>query len=80
MNQIGFKGTLMEIWKSANIFDFIWKESLSEKCIRTEYEKIRTKNNSVFGHFSRSEYVEDFKLKHLLLSEIFAGEICEKIV
>ena len=24
-------------------------------CIRTEYRKIRTRNNSVFGHFSRSD-------------------------
>ena len=24
-------------------------------CIRTEYRKIRTRDNSVFGHFSRSE-------------------------
>ena len=25
-------------------------------CIRTEYRKIQTRNNSVFGHFSRSEH------------------------
>ena len=41
------KGTLMHIWKSANIFVFIWRE-----------------------------YVEDFTLKHLLLSEIWTLEIC----
>ena len=40
----------MHIWKSANIFVFIWK------------------------------YVEDFTLKHFLLSEICAQEICEKFV
>ena len=40
----------MLIWKSANIFYFIWK------------------------------YVEDFTLKHLLISEIYAREICEKFV
>ena len=45
------KGTLMQIWKSANIFVFIWME-----------------------------YVEDFTLKHLLLFEIYAREICEKFV
>ena len=41
----------MQIWKSANIFVFIWKW-----------------------------YFEDFKLKHLLLLEIYAREICEKFV
>ena len=45
------KGTLMQIWKSANIFVFIWKW-----------------------------YVEDFTLKHLLLFETCAHEICEKFV
>ena len=44
------KGTLTQIWKSANIFVFIWK------------------------------YVEDFILKHLLLSEICARELYEKFV
>ena len=42
------KGTLMQIWKSANIFVFIWKQ-----------------------------YVEGFTLKHLLVFEICAHEICE---
>ena len=42
------KGTLMQIWKSANMFVFIWKE-----------------------------HVENFILKHLLLFEICAREICE---
>ena len=46
-----FKGTLIQIWKSANIFVFIWKQ-----------------------------YVEDFTLKHFLLFEICAHEICEKFV
>ena len=46
-----FKGTLMQIWKFANIFFFI-----------------------------RKQYVEEFTLKHLLLFEICAGEICEKFV
>ena len=45
------KGTLMQIWKSVNIFVFIWKK-----------------------------YAEDFTLKHLLLFEICAREICEKFV
>ena len=41
----------MQIWKSANIFAFMWKK-----------------------------YVEDFTLKHLLLSEICTREVCEKFV
>ena len=43
------KGTLMEIWKSANLFAFIWKYN-----------------------------VEGFTLKHLLIFEICAREMCEK--
>ena len=46
-----FKDILMQIWKSAIIFVFIWKQ-----------------------------YVEDFALKHLLLSEICPRDICEKFV
>ena len=46
-----FKGTLMNIWKSASIFVFIWKQ-----------------------------FVENFTLKHLLLFEICAREICERFV
>ena len=41
------KGILMQIWKSANIFVFRWKQ-----------------------------YVEDFTLKHFLLLEICARDIC----
>ena len=44
-----FKGTLIQIWKSANIFVFIWRW-----------------------------YAEDLSLKHLLLFQICAREICEK--
>ena len=32
-------------------------------CIRTEYRKIRTRNNSVFGHFSRSDVFPFFRYK-----------------
>ena len=50
-NAFYIKGTLMQIWKSANIVVFIWKW-----------------------------YVEDFTLKHHLLFEICAREICEMFV
>ena len=53
-------------WKSVQIriyfwsvFSCIWIE-YGEICslhIQSEYRKIRTRNNSVFGHFSRSESV-----------------------
>ena len=49
--KVVLKGTLMQIWKFANIFVFMWKW-----------------------------YVEDFQLKHFLLFEICAREICEKFV
>ena len=46
-----FKGTLMQIWKSTNIFVYIWKY-----------------------------HDDDFRLKHVLLFEMCAKEICEKFV
>ena len=39
--------------KSVQIQSYFWSVF---SCIRTEYRKIRTRNNSVFGHFSRSAY------------------------
>ena len=36
--------------KSIQIRSYFWS---GFSCIRTEYRKIRTRNNSVFGHFSR---------------------------
>ena len=57
-----------------NIKQF-WKNSTNSHCVKsvqircyfwsvfsgiwTEYRKIRTRNNSVFGHFSRSVYTEE---------------------
>ena len=51
LSQGTIKGTLMLVWKSANILVFIQKR-----------------------------HVEEFTLKHLLLSEICAREICEYFV
>ena len=45
------KCTILQIWKSANIFVFAWKY-----------------------------YVKDYTLKHLLLSEIYACEVCDNFV
>ena len=36
--------------KSVQIRSYFWSIF---SCIRTEYRKIRTRNNSAFGHFSR---------------------------
>ena len=38
--------------KSVQIWSYYWSVF---SCILTEYRKIRTRNNSLFGHFSRSE-------------------------
>ena len=40
--------------KSVQIRSYFWSVFC---CIRTESRKIRTRNNSVFGHFSRSAYL-----------------------
>ena len=46
--------------KSVQIQSFFWSVFF---CIRTEYRKIWTRKNSVFGHFSCSEILEK-SLKH----------------
>ena len=45
--------------KSVQIRSYFWSVF---SCIRIEYRKIRTRNNSVFGHFSRS--VIDSNINH----------------
>ena len=44
--------------KSVQIMSFIW--SVFSR-IRTEYGEIRTRKNSVFGHFSRSRVLKNGK-------------------
>ena len=41
-------------WNVSKYGVFFWSVF---SCIRTEYRKIRTRKNSVFGHFSRGEHV-----------------------
>ena len=41
---------------------------------------MQTRKSTNISVFIRKEYVEGFILKHLLLSEICAREICEKFV
>ena len=43
--------------KSVQIRSYLWSVFYF---IRTEYRKIRTRNNSVFGHFSRSVLLNNF--------------------
>ena len=46
------KSRYLHCVKSVQIRSFFWSVFY---CIRTEYRKIRTRNNSVFGHISRSD-------------------------
>ena len=43
--------------KSVQILSFFWSIF---SCFRTEYRKIRTRNNFIFGHFSRSQSLSCF--------------------
>ena len=40
---------------------------VQRKNIWTEYRKVRTRNNSVFGHFSRSVYISTLHYKYTKL-------------
>ena len=48
-------GMITHCVKSVQIRSYFWSVF---SCIRIEYRKIRTRNNSVFGHFSRSVYLK----------------------
>ena len=41
--------------KSVQIRSYFWSVF---SCIQSEYRKIQTRNNSLFGHFSRSDYID----------------------
>ena len=58
--------------KSVQMRSYFW--SLFS-CIRTEYRKIETKNNSVFGLFSRSEKFSDSQSNTKNICEKFHGKI-----
>ena len=49
-----FSAYHMQYLKSGQIQSYFWSVF---SCIQTEYRKIRTRNNSVFGHFSRSNTI-----------------------
>ena len=44
--------------KSVQIWSFLWSVF---SCIQSEYRKMRTRKNSEFGHFSRSDHQKNFK-------------------
>ena len=46
--------------KIVQILRFFWSVF---PCIQSEYRKIRTIKNSIFGHFSRSEYLAKIEAK-----------------
>ena len=48
---LALKGLNFHCVKSVQIRSFLW---LVFSCIQSEYRKVRTRKNSVFGHFSRS--------------------------
>ena len=47
-------------------------------CFWTEYRKIWTRNNSIFGHFSRSVGNKTKKISNWWLKEHKAGRIFKK--
>ena len=49
------KRLTMHCVKSVQIRSYFWSIYIVNLCIQSEQRKIRTRNNSVFGHFSRSE-------------------------
>ena len=66
------------VWKRSyfwSVFSYIWTEygdSRSNLRIQSEYRKIRTRNNSVFGHFSRSG--------SLLLNETASSKLQQQLI
>ena len=51
--------------KSVQIRSFFWSVF---SCFQSEYTKMRTRNNSVFGHFSHSAHISDL-----------SGHVLEKV-
>ena len=57
--------------KSVQIQGYLWSVS---SCIQSEYRKIRTRYDSVFGHFSRSVIAE----VRLIFATFFISGIVKK--
>ena len=71
----GWEGVTNEIGESTHNFSLI--QYSPEKLKGTLMQILKSANIFVFIW---KQYVEDFTLKHFLLFEIFAPEICEKFV
>ena len=63
--------------KSVQIRSYFWSVFF---CIRTEYRKIRTRKNSVFGHFWRSESNCHSKFLHSKKQYLWECEISHNII
>ena len=59
--------------KSVQIRNYFWSVF---SCIRTEYRKILTRNNSVFGHFSRIEGTIRIVYSYKKPGEACTGKTC----
>ena len=59
-----------------SVFSRIWTECGESLRIQSECEKIRTRNNSVFGHFLRSDYVAFLLKTEAKIQEGVGNEDC----
>ena len=66
------EGFFQHCVKSVQIRSFFWSIF---SCIRTEYRKMRTRKNSIFGHFSRS--VGFGQLQVIFSQQPVISEICD---
>ena len=73
-----FSGASKNIFRShcikcVQIWSFFWS------VFRNEYGKIRTRKNSVFGHFLPNEYVTEYTFERLVIKH-FASEDCDIVL
>ena len=54
--------------KSVHIRNYFWSIF---SCIQSEYREIRTRNNSVFGHFSRSAVIVEYIRLYVIIVGIY---------
>ena len=80
LSPIAFKMTIPILWKFAELFlpEFYFnspsiKWHRDTLRIQSEYRKIQTRNNSVFGHFSRRECFKGKPKFNPLANQTFGG-------
>ena len=59
--------------KSVQIRSYFWSVFA---CIQSEYRKIRTKNDSVFGHFSGSVSLTKYLIYNEVILVILSNDVC----